>query len=128
MHFFRPPPLRFSFLPSILYHSSSLSLPGVERKTFTVPSPHLLPICNHMIFDRADRVRERRREGRREKRDGSRKRDEKCKNIEGRGKRKTLRVPLREERRKQGAGGVRPPPPVHPLIFEKPAVTTLKNV
>ena len=31
---------------------------------------------------------------------------------------------------RQGAGGVRPtpPPPVHPLIFEKPAVTTLKNV
>ena len=34
---------------------------------------------------------------------------------------------------RQGAGGVRPtpsppPPLVHPLIFEKPAVTTLKNV
>ena len=30
---------------------------------------------------------------------------------------------------RQGAGGVRPnpPPPVHPLIFEKPAVTTLKK-
>ena len=32
---------------------------------------------------------------------------------------------------RQGAGGVRPtppPPPVHPLIFEKPAVTTLKSL
>ena len=76
-----------------------------------------------MIFDWAYRVRGRRKEGA-----GLGRGKKKCKNIEGREKRKILRVPLREGGGRQGAGGVRPnpPSPVHPLIFEKPAVTTLK--
>ena len=131
-----PPPFRFSFLSSILYHTSSLSFPGgVRRITSTVPYRHLtpliffLPICNHMIFDRADRVRGRRQEGRREEGEGLGRGMKNVKILKGGKKGKFLRVPRSERRREtRGGRGLASPPPVHPLLFEKPAVTTLKNV
>ena len=114
--FHPPPPFRWVFfhqscipLPCI----ASLSLPGVKRKT-SIYSP--LPpsytssstyMQSYIIFDGADGVRGRRREGRREKRGGSRKRGEKCKDMEGREKgKKKIRAPLRDERReKRGRRG-----------------------
>ena len=49
--------------------------------------------------------------------------------LKGWKKGKFLRLPLRERRRgTRGGRGEAYTPPVYPLIFEKPAVTTLKNV
>ena len=119
--FFRPPPfqIQFSFVNLI---SLFLLIPpwnGAQNICSPNPpsyTPHLLPICYHMIFDGADRARGRGGRGG-EKRGGlSRKRDEKCKNIEGVEKRKILRVPLRERRRETRGwrGGAYPPcPPSH---------------
>ena len=107
--FSTPSPFRFSFLSSILYHSSSLSLPGMERQNICSPlppsyTPHLLPICYHIIFDGADRVRGRRREGRERKEVvGVGRGMKNVKIFEGMEKRKILRVPLR--RKEEGDKG-----------------------
>ena len=122
-----PPPFRFSFLSSILYHTSSLSFPGgVRRITSTVPYRHLtpliffLPICNHMIFDRADRVRGRRQEGRREEGEGLGRGMKNVKILKGGKKRKIFaRAPLREEEGDKGREGFGLPPPCSPSLIWK---------
>ena len=70
-----------------------------------------------MLFDGVDRVRGSRREGRRDKRDGSRKRGEKCKNMEWRKKENFSRAAPRWEEGDKGREG-RGLPPVPPLIFK----------
>ena len=112
-NFFSPPPpfqIQFYFVNPI---SLFLLIPpwrGAQNIYFPLPpsyTPHL-PICNHMIFDEADRVRGRRREGRREKKGAGVGRGmKKCKNMEGREKRKIFAraAPGRRETR---AGGVGP--------------------
>ena len=114
----------FDPLPSdsVFFRQSYITLPpypSLEWSAKHLKSPPAIlhpsssiPICNHMIFNGADRVRGRRREGRREKRGGSRERDEKCKNMEGWKKRKILRVSLREGRRETRGGRGEAYPPV----------------
>ena len=112
--FFFRPALRFSFLSSILYQSSSLSLPGVERKTSTVPSCHLTPLTFYLsaiIWYLTGRTGWEGGGGRGGEKRGGGSREEGWKNVKiwkGGEKRIFLRVPLREGRGETRAGGVRP--------------------
>ena len=131
-----PPPFRFSFLSSILYHSSSLSLPRMEHKTYAVPSRHLTPLIFYLsaiIWYLMGGQGKREEAGGEERKEvaGVGRGMKNVKILKGWKKGKFCACRSEKGGGRQGAGGARPtppPPPVHPLIFEKPAVTTLKNV
>ena len=125
-NFFSTPPFRLSFLSSILYHSSSLSLEW-SAKHLQSPTVILHPssstyLQSYDIWWGG--------QGKREEAGGEERKEEegvgrgmiKCKNMEGREKRKILRVPLRERRREtrgRMGWGLPPPPPLSTLSYLK---------
>ena len=122
--FSTPPPLS----DSVFFRQSYITLPpypSLEWRAKHLQSPPAILHPSSSTYLQiiwylmgADRVRGRRLEGRRVRGGGVGRGMKKCKNMEGREKRKIFCVPLREGRKETRGGRGEAYPPVHPLIFE----------